>query len=296
MLFAFVVLGSFFILPSAYAAEFSFNAPETIAAGQDFHVDLVLDTEMENINAIEGKVSFDKNFLTLKEVKSTDSIISLWMTDPALGTDASFVNFAGITPGGFNSRGGKGKILSLVFNARASGDSILALENSAALLNDGKGTKAAIKIRSSVIAAQALVVEPVPVPVVEDKERPEPLFAEMIKEKSIENNKWLVVFYTQDKNSGISYYEISEQKIGTITDYSQITWQRVQSPYVLADQKRQSFVYIKAVDKAGNATVSVLPPQVAPVVYKTMWFWCIIILVPILFLGGFVWRRKKINL
>ena len=291
-----ITLNSLFIIHKGQAAEVFMIAPAQVGVSQDFQVDLLLDTEMENINAVEGKVIFDSEDLVLKEIRNTDSVVTLWVKDPASSVMQSPIEFAGITPGGYNSRGQKGKILSLVFTAQKEGETSIKIENAQALLNDGQGTKTTTRTKFTALSITTDITTPSTVQTITDTESPEPLFAEIIQDKSIEENKWVVVFYTHDKSSGISHYEVAEQKIGELSDYSKLHWQTVQSPYRLRDQRRHSFVYVKAVDKAGNEVVSVLPPNQGQPAYESMWFWCIIIVLLLLSIGGYVWRRqKKIN-
>ncbi|MBI2037309.1 MAG: hypothetical protein HYT15_00025 [Candidatus Magasanikbacteria bacterium] len=290
--FYFVVLCALVLLQPARAADFSFNTLPKVGVNQNFQVDFALDTEMGEINAIEGNISFDSNIFTLKEVRNTGSVISLWVRDPQQNISANSVEFAGITPGGYNSRGYKATIFSLVFSTANEGTGSITVRNAQALLNDGSGTPAKVTSKPIMITVEQGIVSP-PVAAVEDTDPPEPIFAEIIQGSNIADNKWVVVFYGQDKKSGISHYEVAEQKGNVVSEYSKLTWQPAQSPYVLLDQTRESFTYIKAVDKAGNETVRVVSPQPAQKIYQSLWLWCIIILLSLLLLGGIVWRTKK---
>ncbi len=289
----FLVTALFFACP-VLAANFSFDAPIKVGVNQDFQINVLLDTEMEDINAVEGKVVFDKNILTLKEVRDSNNIISLWAKDPAQNKNDGIVEFSGITPGGFNSFSQTKSIFSLIFSANKEGDAGLKIEGLSVLLNDGKGTPTKVTVaKIPMIKIEEGFVSSQPVSAMDDKESPEPLFVEIIKDSSIEDNKWVAVFYGHDKKSGIDHYEFAEQKGKQVLDYKTLSWQSAQSPQLLLDQTRGSFVYIKAIDRAGNEIVTVVNPLVGKKLYENFLFWCIILLSLLLLFGGNIWRRKK---
>ena len=103
-----------------------------------------------------------------------------------------------------------------------------------------------------------------------------------------------MVFAAQDKGLGIDYYEIAEKRGSNITqNYAELLWQKEESPYLLEDQKLKSYIYVRAVDKAGNARIVYLPPQ-APWYKK----WPVYILVGlglaiVVLLIKWLWRKLK---
>ena len=289
----FLVTALFFACP-VLAANFSFDVPASVGTNQDFQVEFLLNTEMEDINAVEGKIIYDKNILTLKEVRDSNNIISLWAKDPAQNKNDGIVEFSGITPGGFNSFSQTKSIFSLIFSANKEGDAGLKIEGLEVLLNDGKGTPVKATIaKIPMIKIEEGFISPQTVLAVDDKESPEPLFVEIIKDNSIEDNKWVAVFYGHDKKSGIDHYEFAERKGRQVLDYKTLSWRSAQSPQLLLDQTRASFVYIKAVDRAGNEIVAVANPLVGKKLYDNFWFWCIILLSLLLLFGGALWRKQK---
>jgi hypothetical protein len=294
-IFLLTVIFSFvFLIGIVNAANFSFGIPSKVGVDQDFQVDILLDTQMENINAVEGKILYDKNILTLKEVRDSNNVITLWVKDPAQNKNTGIIEFSGITPGGFNSFTQKKSIFSLVFSAKIAGETRLKTDEVTVLLNDGKGSPAKITIVTiPKIKIDKDIVSSQPILAIQDKESPEPLFVEIIKDKSIANGQWVAVFYGHDKKSGIDRYEFAEQKGGQVLDYKKLSWQPAQSPQLLSDQKRASFVYIKAVDRAGNEIVAVVHPLDGKKLYENFWFWCIIIISLLLLFGGTLWRKQK---
>jgi hypothetical protein len=76
----------------------------------------------------------------------------------------------------------------------------------------------------------------------------------------------VLIFKTDDKQSGLLKYEILERKKYNFfnKNYFTGTWREVESPYQLKDQKLQSDIIVRAYDKQGNfqtATISASSPN-----------------------------------
>ncbi|OGH83817.1 MAG: hypothetical protein A2261_03705 [Candidatus Magasanikbacteria bacterium RIFOXYA2_FULL_44_8] len=139
-----------------------------------------------------------------------------------------------------------------------------------------------------------------------DVDAPESFKPEIAQDPNIFGGKWFLAFATQDKGSGIDHYEIREdlgfriKNLGGIIkkflipkSYLLNSWQEVESPYVLKDQKLKSWVYIKAIDKAGNERIEVIP-QKYPFQWYESWLWWGIIIVGFAIayaLKKFLWRK-----
>ena len=262
------------------AAQLSLQSQtQKISAGQQFKLDLILNTENENINAIEGKITFPANLLGLKEIQDSNSAINFWIEQPKL-EQAGTIGFSGIVPGGY--QGIKGFIFSVVFQAKSIGSGVIQIGDAKVLLNDGEGTEANLKISpfQFSISEKIQTVQPatqLPTTTepaeLEDTEPPEEFNPEISSSTNIFDGKWFLVFTTQDKGSGIDRYEIQETK------YRQPTisgWIVAENPYVLKDQELKSYIYIKAIDKAGNERMETIPPKY-PSWYEITWIWIIII-------------------
>jgi len=129
---------------------------------------------------------------------------------------------------------------------------------------------------------------------------------EVSRDPNIFDGKWFLVFATQDKGSGIDHYEVLErrelkiQKLGFSKEkslhskfYILNPWRVAESPYLLKDQELKSYIYVKAIDKAGNERVATLSPRNLLKWYEIWWLWGIIIIGIIIIYA--VWRilRKK---
>lgn len=309
----------------AFAAELKLSSSQTqeIALGQQFQVDLLLDAEGESLNAIEGKIVFP-DILELKNIYDGDSIISLWVEKPSLNSKFYPLNsvfFSGIIPGGFRGvlspywQGLKpGKVFSLIFEAKNPGAGTIEAKDVRTLLNDGKGTETGVKTSnypSDSAGGQFLISKQIPIrrfggqtPTLETKdgEPPESFRPEIIRDPNVSDNKWFLVFAAQDKGTGIERYEILEKKEYRIRNLGPSpesyilhskSWIKAESPYILNDQKLRSYIYVKAVDGAGNERTVIIEPRYPLKWYENYWIWVIIIL--IIMVAVLLFLRQKKN-
>ncbi|MBI2552806.1 hypothetical protein HYW17_05935 [Candidatus Uhrbacteria bacterium] len=132
-----IILNSLFLIP-ANGAELYFGAPaQELESGRITEVGVFLDTQGEEINAVEGVVVYPK-LLELQGVREDNSMISIWIERPH--PSASGVEFSGITPGGFS--GSRIYLFSLVLRAKKAGEAEITARQDRALINDGAGTPA----------------------------------------------------------------------------------------------------------------------------------------------------------
>lgn len=260
----FLIVFSFFVPMFSQAAQIDINAGSSNYDLQDtFFVEVYLDTELENINAVDGTILFDTN-LRLQDVIDSDSVVNFWIEKQI--SENSF-QFAGMIPGGF--RGTGGKLFTLAFETQNPGKTNISLEDVSVFLNDGSGTeqKLSTKQKEFIISDKLSTNVGQKNLFTSDIYPPESFKPEISKSESLFDGKWFLVFATVDKNSGISHYLIKEAKFKALMFFK--SWRIVESPYVLSDQSKTSFIAIKAVDKAGNEVVERVYPEVPkPLVVK----------------------------
>jgi len=316
----FFVLFSVLFFRIVDAAELTlYSKIQEIGLNQQFKVDLFLNTEGESINALEGKILFSNELLELKEINDGGSIVSFWLDKPTTLNNTNINNarndtnidmtrkdtndfthentlkerqdvvFSGIVPGGFS--GEKGLILSLVFKTKKEGKTFIEILDSKVLLNDGLGTEAKLKTENLLISINPNIsVSEYVIPV--DKEPPEDFKPEIVSDPNIFDGKYSLIFETKDKGSGIDKYFIYENTRKR-TRIDTKDWMIAESPYLLKDQKLRSYIYVKAVDKAGNERIVYLNPKYPLKWYEKWENWIIIILI-ILLLGLTFYILKKI--
>jgi hypothetical protein len=289
------VLGVFvlFYTTSVFAAEIYFKTDSTtIRPGDLLEVLVLLNTEKENINAVEGTVLFPDDILKLENINEANSILTFWPEKPRV-YDGNKIKFAGITPGGYQEK--TGLLFSITFQAKKEGAGIIEIKDSRVLLNDGQGTPTNVKtfdLQFSIF--KEAPISQTPILEIKDTEPPEDFKPEIASNPNIFDGKYFLVFATQDKGSGIDHYAIREtrRKIERETDAK---WVITESPYLLKDQKLRSFIYVKAVDKAGNERIAVVEPQYPIKWYERWEIWAIIILGLIVayLIGRILWKKYR---
>ncbi len=253
-----LVLGALFFNQAAQAAQIyvKFESKQ-LAIGEEFPVVFYLDAEGEDINALEGVISFSTDSLELIDLSDAGSLFSFWVESPAL-SDSGKINFSGIVPGGYSGK--QGSLFTAYFKALASGRTELSLDSGQALLNDGQASQTrlvfaseGLGISTDIFSATSSVYEKI-----KDDEAPEEFPVYLDRNPDIFSGAWFIAFSTQDKKSGLAGYYVRELRPGKKgSDFIPAT-----SPYLLDDQSLRSDVYVKAVDKAGNERVVRLPAQV----------------------------------
>lgn len=241
-----------------------------VRPGDTLFVEVKLDTEGECINIVEANLSFSQEILGAVDFSQGDSILALWIKSPAIDQSQGLISFAGGIPAGYCGRipgdpGSSdllGKIIfkvpgTIVSETRENLAKVNFLETSKALLNDGFGTPAELTTRG---ATFTILSEPGPS---KDKWREE-LRQDTIPPESFEiiinqnpavfEGKYFIIFQTQDKQTGLDYFEVKE---------GEGDWVKASSPYLLKNQDLESKILVKAVDKAGNERIAEYTPLAA---------------------------------
>lgn len=284
ILFFLVVASSFFttsVSASVLKIETDFNV---LHVGDVFVVEVVADTEMRTINAIETTIMFPAELLSYVSSDEGDSVVNLWIQKPKLnGSDR--VSFSGITPGGFTQK--KAPILALTFKVIKEGQANIEILDSTLLLNDGLGTADSVReenVHISVLAGDSKVV----VNTV-DEEIPEHFNPEIIQDPDVYSGKYALIFATADKGSGLDHFEVKEGWFGS--------YRVSESPYEVMHQALDRKIFIKAIDRMGNVRIEIINPQNAKPWYKhreiiaTILLTCVLVLLGVLVLKRRFLRR-----
>ena len=231
------------------SASFNFSPQlKNIYLEDIFLVGVWLDTEGEEINAVEIIINYPSEKLEVIDFSKGGSILTFWPREPDL-SEKGRINFIGGIPGGFD---GKGLIGKIVFRAITPDLAEVKFgEDSKVLLNDGLGTLAKvgrINAEFKLLSEKREAIENEWQDELEkDKNPPEPFEIKIGKDSSIFDGKYFIVFSTVDRETGIDYYEVKEGKGD---------WKKTGSPYLLEDQSLKSKIFVKAVDKAKNERIS----------------------------------------
>ncbi len=264
----------------AFAAEVRLDAHKVnVVQNEQFVVDIVVNSA-EPLNAIEGQLVFPMDAVTVVDIRDGNSIINFWVDKPHLA-QSGVVAFSGITPGGFS--GTNNIILSVVFEAKSSGVASLSLQKITALKNDGLGTKAILDSRAvhiSIGPGDSVSRKEV----LKDTESPEDFNPVITSDPTIFNGTYFLVFATQDKGSGINRYAVREGEWG---------WYRnAESPHLLKHQQLNKNIYVKAIDKAGNARVTIVEPQNSIPWWEQYAVLGILLLIATMILINILWSRR----
>lgn len=139
LLALFVLVNIFFNINSANAATLYFSPRSgTYAVGKTFAVGIYVSTS-DAANAFQGTINFSQDKLQLTSLSKSGSMMSLWVQEPSFSNDNGTASFEGVVlnPGYIGSGG---KIITLNFKVKSSGDAHVAFEDASVLANDGAGT------------------------------------------------------------------------------------------------------------------------------------------------------------
>lgn len=252
-------------------------------------VDVKINAE-DKINAVSGLIKSSGETIEIENTYTGNSIVNFWIEAPSVVNGS--VNFSGIVTNGFS---GSETLFSLLIKAKKAGTAEFILSEVQALLNDGLGTSdtSSAKTLSLSIAEKPESVQP---KIIEypDTQPPEIFIPVISRSSELFNNQYFVVFETADKGVGIDRFQILEEKVYKLLGFQFKTgsWRDAKSPVLLFDQKLESSIYLKAIDKNGNTVTAELPPVHPIVWYENFLFWGIIILV-VIFVAIFVLYAKR---
>lgn len=286
-MFAFLVVG---LIPSfALAANIYFEtARSNVSVGDIFIVSAKIDSGKTNINSVEGDVVLESNDgnLVVNDFSLAKSIFSLWPRTPSLSEDGNIISFVGGVPGGFNLD--KAILFNIILQADKEGTIKISPRDIAVFANDGNGTRVPVTIgsldikispKNEAVASSnewsSLVTS--------DKTNPDDFDIVIGKDNSLFDGRRFAFFTAVDNQSGISYYEVSENDNLPI---------RSGSMYVLQNQDENVApkLTVTAYDKAGNKTTSVYKSPSTTIFGFSLNF--ILILIAIIIIW-FVFRKIK---
>jgi len=112
----------------------------TFYIGSTFDVSIFVNTGGENVNAVQVDLKFDPKKLQIASPTAGKSFISVWVSQPTYSNIQGTASFQGGMPSpGINTSAGL--VSTITFRAISPGETtILFLDSSRVLLDDGKGT------------------------------------------------------------------------------------------------------------------------------------------------------------
>lgn len=237
-------------------------------------VEIVTNSVGESVNGIEGKFIYNAEILNLEKIQIGDSFVSLWVEKPNV-VSPGVISFSGIIPGGIVLT--DSNIFSAVFSAKQNGSNSLTIEEVKLLINDGLGSILPVSVISTDINVSGTALAQKTLVDLKDYKKPVKFNIDRVRDESIFENKWFVAFSTQDKESGISHYEVCEGFKGSCSNGA--------SPYLLQNQSGFYYIKVIAVDTAGNTQNSFL--------ISTYYYVIAGLFLSLLFVFCFKYFRKK---
>lgn len=246
-------------------------------------VGIFLDPQGEAINALSGVVHYDPTVFAVRAIRTTDSIVSLWIDQPK-DNPVGTIKYSGVVAGGFDgvrspltSTIAPGVIFKLIVTPLVSGSGVIRIDDIDIRLSDGAATKANVTTTPLTLSvddryAKAIVA---PEPAVTPSEAH--LIATLVHDDTTQN-KWAVAFTVDTNRVSLDRYEIAESYHKDPLTVGPSVWKPAESPYVLRDQYRSHYIHIRAIAQNGEVYVT----TIAPIDFSTAatWFtWSILILI-----------------
>lgn len=278
-----------FNTPVANAAElYSTAATKRVQVGDAVVVDVRLNTEGKQLNAVEGVVHVQGGIAKISDISLGGSVLTIWPRPPVAQTTAEGIDilFTGGVPGGFTES--DALLFKVIVTPEKPGKIVLQPEQVVSYENDGQGSKVLASTSSftlTVAEGGGTNTNSWEQTVTSDAVPPEPFTISLGQDNSVYDNKKFISFNTTDTESGVDHYEVVEDARPPV---------RAESPYVLRDQHARR-VAVTAYDKAGNAQLSTLQlaserTMLPLMVYVGIALGALCILIVLVFI---VKRRKK---
>lgn len=124
---------------------------DTFAIGDQFTVDVKVDSEGVGINAAQGTVQIAKDVLEIVSVDKSGSVFNFWLTEPTFSNDSGQINFIGGSTSGFSGR--SLQIVKVTFKVKGSGKADIVFTDGAVTASDGSGTNVLSSMKGISIAS-----------------------------------------------------------------------------------------------------------------------------------------------
>jgi len=227
---------------------------DILGIGEQFYVDIMLDTEGKVINGVEGSIVFPSDILSFVRAEEGQSMVSLWVEKPEI--KGNNINFSGIIPNGFSgvinpfeqNKKLPGLVVRLVFEPTKEGNPEVTSSQFYTTLNDGLGTIDNIEPSSVKLSVQNYSKK---ILYKTDNDVTPELSAYITRDPNLFNNQYVLIFDAKDRQTGIKEVLIKEGKR---------SWKKIESPYLLGDQTRHSIITLQAINYSGSGIAINIDP------------------------------------
>ncbi len=278
-------------LSSNAATVYLDSSKNTVSVGDTVIVNVKINAEGVTANTVDGNIVVKSGVgnMEVKEFSLANSAFGLWPRTPSLSKDGKNISFVGGVPGGFNIEGAT--LFKIIFQAKKAGSVTLIPENTIVYANDGKGTKLPVNVKSltlNVVASKtgSITNDEWGAVVSKDTNPPEDFIIVLGQDQSMFEGKKFAYFSAVDNQTGIAYYEVSENGGAPV---------RSGSTYLIQNQEKDTKLIVTAVDRAGNKKISAYPtPQAKDIIN---WFPVLVSVLLLLILESLfgIFKRNKKN-
>lgn len=230
------------------------STKNAMAVGDTAVLTLKINTSSTTINVVEGNVRLEStgDTIEVQEFSLANSALGLWPRTPSLSKDSKVVSFVGGIPGGFNAEGAI--LFKIIVQALQEGSVTMSPQDIVTFANDGSGIRLPASGRGITIQVGPRASTPPSNDwegvVSSDETAPEDFTIVTGNDQSVFDGKTFAFFSAIDNQSGINYYEVSEDGAPAV---------RSGSTYVLINQSGTATLEVTAVDKAGNRKIARYP-------------------------------------
>lgn len=189
---AIIALFSFVFPGVTRAATLSLSPIDTtVRAGSTITEVALVSSPTQALNAVSGTIFFPADLLQVVSVSKTNSILSLWVQEPAFSNANGTITFAGVVPNpGYI--GTRGTVLSIQFRSRKEGVANVTFTSASEVLaNDGNGTNILTATQSATITVTASAQpEPEAAPPTQEAAEKENLRARITSSTHPDETRW----------------------------------------------------------------------------------------------------------
>ncbi len=131
--------------------------------GQEFTLDIKINSEGEGVNGAQAILQFDKSILEAIKADKTGSIFDFWLTEPTISNAEGRVSFIAASTTGYT--GQSLQVLRVTFRPKGAAKSTLVFSDAAITAADGSGKNVLTKTNGLTItlAGASGVTEPPPI-------------------------------------------------------------------------------------------------------------------------------------
>lgn len=278
IIFSFILLCLFPVLTHALIIDIE-KPKSDLEIGDTVVLKVSVDTEEKEINAIDGNIKIEGDFV-VEKIYTGNSIFTLWPKYPTYNNGK--IEFVGGLPG--SVFGNRLHLFSIAIKATGNKKITFTPENITFFMDDGKGTsnKAVVKNSTSIPVSESTrkPINEMLSLISKDNTPPQYIQIEYGKDPSIFDNKIFLTFTSKDHDSNVEKYIVEEDGA---------EYETIENIYVLKNQEAKN-IKVTSVDSNGNTKTQNISLVETPNKYTG---YTLLIIIVIFGLLIFVFLKKR---